>query len=56
MAPRLDLRRLGAAAVGLTCLLVPLTFASEWGWSARVRSPCWSSRSLLAGFVSPSGA
>ena len=33
-APRLDLLGSGLQAGGLICLLVPLTFASEWGWVA----------------------
>jgi|GEM_PF-195035 len=33
-APRPDLLGSGLQAVGLTCLLVPLTFASEWGWAS----------------------
>jgi EmrB/QacA subfamily drug resistance transporter len=33
-APRPDLLGSGLQAIGLICLLVPLTFASEWGWSA----------------------
>ena len=33
-APRPDLLGSALQAVGLTCLLVPLTFASEWGWAS----------------------
>ena len=33
-APRHDLLGSGLQAVALTCLLVPLTFASEWGWAS----------------------
>ncbi len=33
-APRPDLLGSALQAVGLACLLVPLTFASEWGWAS----------------------
>ena len=33
-APRLDLLGSGLQALALICLLVPLTFASEWGWTS----------------------
>jgi EmrB/QacA subfamily drug resistance transporter len=33
-APRPDLLGAGLQAVGLSCLLVPLTFGSEWGWAS----------------------
>lgn len=51
-APRLDLPGSTLQAIGLSCLLVPLTFASEWGWgAARTLVPLVVSALALAGFV-----
>jgi MFS family permease len=51
-APRHDLLGSGLQAVALTCLLVPLTFASEWGWaSARTVVLLVASAVSFIGFV-----
>jgi len=51
-APRLDLLGSGLQAVGLICLLVPLTFAPDWGWTApRTVALLALSALSFAGFV-----
>ena len=51
-APRPDLLGALLQAVGLTCLLVPLTFGSEWGWaSARTIGLLVISAASFTGFV-----
>jgi len=51
-APRNDLVGAGLLGAFLVCLLVPLTFAPEWGWAAaRTISLLVASAASLVGFV-----